>query len=162
MADFITAVSKTLVFEGGYSDLPADKGGPTKYGISSHRYPDEDIENLTLERAKFLYKRDYWDKLALDFITSQAVAEEMFDTAVNMGPHIAVEIAQEALGYLGKKLSIDGVIGPVTVQAINTYPHENALLKTMNGLQFMRYVNIVRVSPDQKVFFRGWLSRVQL
>ena len=162
MADFDKAVERTFDFEGGYVNHRQDKGGATKYGISARSYPDEDIENLTLERAKFLYRRDYWDPLKLDQIVDQVIADEFFDTAVNMGLRTAAQIAQEALGYLGVKVDVDGNMGPQTIAAVNSYRHKDVLLKTMNGLQFMRYINIVKVNPEQKVFFRGWLSRIEI
>jgi lysozyme family protein len=50
---------QTGVF-GNYSNHPYDRGGETKYGISSRWYPDEDIQNLTRERANAILYRDYW------------------------------------------------------------------------------------------------------
>lgn len=57
-----------------------------KYGISQRSYPNVDIRNLTEQQAKAIYKRDYWDKVKADDINSQVIAENIFDTAVNMGP----------------------------------------------------------------------------
>ena len=37
--------------EGGEVDTSKDKGGHTNYGISTQQYPDEDIANMTRERA---------------------------------------------------------------------------------------------------------------
>jgi lysozyme family protein len=36
----------------------------TKFGISAAAYPDLDIANLTLDAAKALYQRDYWQRIA--------------------------------------------------------------------------------------------------
>jgi len=63
MADFNQAIEKTLVNEGGYINDPLDAGGKTKFGISKRSYPDVDIKNLTVDGAKSIYKKDYWDKL---------------------------------------------------------------------------------------------------
>ncbi len=57
------AISFVLKWEGGYSNDPYDSGGETKYGISKRSYPNLDIKNLTLEQAKEIYKRNYWDKI---------------------------------------------------------------------------------------------------
>ena len=82
--------------EGCYVNLPSDPGGETKYGISKRAYPNEDIANLTLDRAKTLYKRDYWDALGLDDrLPSYALV--MFDCAVNQG----VSKARLILGNVG-------------------------------------------------------------
>ena len=70
--------------EAGYVADPQDPGGETKYGISKRRYPSEDIPNLTLERAKFLYQRDYWSTQGCDRLEwTQALL--VFDCAVNGG-----------------------------------------------------------------------------
>ncbi len=60
MSDFDTAVTKTLIHEGGsrVTDDPDDRGGLTRYGISQRSYPDLDIRNLTEDQAKEVYKRD--------------------------------------------------------------------------------------------------------
>ena len=49
-------------------------------------------------QKKDFYKSNYWDPIQLDLITSQRVAEEIFDTAVNMGVGTAVKFAYEACG----------------------------------------------------------------
>ncbi len=87
MADFNAAIVKTLAREGGakYTDDPDDPGGATKYGISQRAYPDLNIRNITEAEVRDIYKRDYWDRIRGDEIKSQIVAENIFDTAVNMG-----------------------------------------------------------------------------
>ena len=70
--------------EGGYVDHPADPGGATKYGISQRAYPNEDIANLTLDRAKELYRRDYWQAIGADTLPPE-LALVAFDAAVNNG-----------------------------------------------------------------------------
>lgn len=74
--------------EGGYVNDPQDPGGETKYGISKRAYPNEDIKNLTLDRAKELYLRDYWDKAGCDAL-AWPCALMVFDSAVNQGVSFA-------------------------------------------------------------------------
>jgi len=45
--------------EGGYVNDPDDLGGEINYGICKRYFPDEDIKNLTKERAKELYYEHY-------------------------------------------------------------------------------------------------------
>lgn len=85
-----------LAFEGGLSLDPRDKGNwtggavgegklkGTKYGISAGSYPDEDIPNLTKERALQLYKRDYWDPSGAGALPWPLCLIH-FDTAINAG-----------------------------------------------------------------------------
>lgn len=160
MAKFEPAVTKTLEREGVFSDDPNDNGGATKYGISQKSYPDLDIASLTVADAKAIYRRDYWQALRLDEVESQAVADELFDTAVNCGTHVAGEFVQEALSLFGKVIEIDGIVGPVTIATVNRYRYPRSLLKALNGLQFEYYHDIIQRHPRQKKWFRGWLKRV--
>ena len=63
---FDEIIDVVLEHEGGYVNDPTDTGGETKYGISKRAYPDEDIKELTVERAKELYKKDYWDRFKVE------------------------------------------------------------------------------------------------
>ena len=57
-AIFDQAVAGLLEREGGET---TDQGGRTKYGISSKAHPKVNLDKLTKEEAKQIYKRDYWD-----------------------------------------------------------------------------------------------------
>lgn len=81
MTDFEKAMEFVLKWEGG---LTTDTGGLTKYGISQKAYPDADIAGLTLDGAKHIYKRDYWDALECDEKEFPYNIIE-FDTAINCG-----------------------------------------------------------------------------
>jgi lysozyme family protein len=84
MSNFDSAFGIIVGIEAGYVNDPQDPGGETKYGISKRRYPNEDIKNLTLDRAKALYQRDYWNAHKCDNMPwEQALL--VFDTAVNGG-----------------------------------------------------------------------------
>ena len=75
----------TLQWEGGskITNDPDDPGGLTKYGLSKRANPDLDIEALTEERAKEIYKERYWNKVALELDPLLDMAS--YDTAVNVG-----------------------------------------------------------------------------
>ena len=47
-------------------------------------YPDEDIKNLTKDKNKDIYKRDYWDKNKVDEALEQ-LKHIYFDMCVNQG-----------------------------------------------------------------------------
>jgi lysozyme family protein len=49
-----------------------------------------DIAHLTEQQAKEIYRSDYWHAVQGDNIVSQIVAENLFDTAINMGVSRAV------------------------------------------------------------------------
>lgn len=93
---FARAFAITVGHEGVYSNHPADPGNwtggapnqgtlkGTKYGISAASYPDLDIAALSLEDARAIYKRDYWDRIGADAL-APPLAILAFDAAVNNG-----------------------------------------------------------------------------
>lgn len=163
MSHFEKAFKTTIEHEGGYSNDPDDAGGETKFGISKRAYPHLNIANLTLDEAKQIYKDAYYHKLydALD----EVIAIELFDTSVNMGQKTAKMMLQSALNLLNrnelnfKDLVVDGIIGKKTISACFAVDSKK-LLKTLNGLQFCKYKEIVENDPTQEKWFNGWLSRV--
>lgn len=161
---FPIAFEELILIEGGYNHDPFDRGGKTKFGVSQQSYPDLDIENLTLEDAQAIYRRDYWDALRLDQVDSDLISHEMFDTAVNMWVVVAAKCAQKAANLLSPgSLKVDGLFGPRSVAVINQTASVNvyALFKAMNGYQFMEYVDIIENKPKQIRFIKGWMKRIQ-
>lgn len=90
---FDDAFEALLGHEGGYVNDQNDPGGETKYGISKRAYPNVDIENLTVEQARAIYERDYWQAAGCHRMKDPAMAFLMFDTAVNQGVFRAKQIA---------------------------------------------------------------------
>ena len=86
---FEHTVSFVLSHEGGYSDDPDDDGGETKFGISKRSYPHVDVDTLTVDQAKNIYKRDFWDPQLYKDIKDVNLATKVFDLAVNMGSNWA-------------------------------------------------------------------------
>ena len=130
MADFETAFNLTAIHEGGYSNNPADRGGETYRGISRKFYPDwsgwQSIDdrgsscNVDLLVMSF-YKRQFWDKLKAELLDSQSIASELFATSVNMGVFAGSKMLQRSVNLIKPDLlSIDGVIGGQTIDAVNS------------------------------------------
>ena len=94
--------------EGGYVDHPNDPGGPTRWGITAATARANgfagDMRQFGRERAAAIYARTYWRGPGLDRIAdrSPALAAELFDTGVNMGPPVAVGFLQRALNALNR------------------------------------------------------------
>ncbi|MCF6211703.1 MAG: N-acetylmuramidase [Gammaproteobacteria bacterium] len=156
MADFNKAIGKTLAHEGGakFTDDPIDRGGATKYGISQRAYPNVDIRNLTEQQARDIYKRDYWDRIRADEITSQAIAENIFDTAVNMGVRTASRLAQVALDIE----PADGIIGSQSLKTIDT-ADESSFIANYTIAKIARYTYICNRNKSQKKYLLGWINR---
>lgn len=160
MANFEKAIAVVLANEGGYVNNPNDPGGETKYGISKRSYPNEDIKNLTIDRAKEIYLKDFWKPYPYDQIQFDETATKLFDTSVNVGAKRAFRFMQQALNKMGYTLVEDGIIGSKTVAAINAVKNSD-LLNVYRGIQAEYYRGLVAADPKKSVFLRGWLRRAQ-
>jgi lysozyme family protein len=146
---FDEAFELLIGHEGGYVNNPADPGGETKYGISKRAYPGEDIRNMTLDRAKAIYLRDYWSPAGCDG-APYAIRFDLFDMAVNSGVKAAVRCLQTAAGS-----PADGILGPNTLRAVAAMDGTR-LTARFNGarLQFMASLRA------WSTFGRGWANRI--
>jgi len=163
--------------EGGYVDHPADKGGPTCFGITeavarAHGYAAS-MRQLPRAEAAFIYRRLYWSRPRLDEIAKRSarLAAELFDTGVNMGPAVAITFLQRALTALNRNaqdypdLTPDGRIGPATLSALDTFLEtrgrgtgETVLLRALEALQGERYLRLAERRPANEAFLYGWLA----
>ena len=146
---FDDAFDKLISHEGGYVNDSRDPGLETKFGISKRSYPAEDIKGLTLERAKAIYRRDFWGVAGCDAVPD-AIKFDLFDMAVNSGPVTAIKTLQRSVG-----VTPDGLLGPITLQALNSTPAPR-LVARFNGnrLDFMTDLK------NWPVFGKGWAKRV--
>ena len=165
MNEFNRAFETVVGIEGGYVFDEDDAGGETKFGISKRSYPHLNIKDITLEQAKIIYYRDFWNTQAMNLDNFKYdIALELFDTGVNMSMEVSRKFLQEALSLLNRvetkfpDLVIDGIIGKKTMEALVMVDYEE-LLKVLNGLQFMRYYTIVQHKHSQEKFFAGWVKR---
>jgi lysozyme family protein len=174
----IDALIESLIDrEGGFVNHPSDRGGPTKYGITqavarAHGYSGA-MRSLPRDEAAAIYKRLYWLRPGLDRVArrSEAVAAELFDSGVNMGPAVAATFLQRALSALNRDrrdyadLVPDGRIGPATLAALDTFfqlrgkqPGETVLLRALDALQGERYIRLAERRPANEAFLYGWLA----
>lgn len=159
--NFDKAFDLLISHEGGFTEDPDDPGNwtggqkgrgvlkGTKFGISCASYPDLDIENLTLQDAKAIYRSDWWDRLRLDEL-DPVIRFSIFDAAVNSGAGQAARWMQRAVG-----VADDGRIGPITMAAIRSTDPE-ALAARING---HRLLFMTRLSIWPK-YSGGWAARV--
>lgn len=154
LVEFDDIIEKVLEHEGGYVNDPTDAGGETKYGISKRAYPDEDIKELTIERAKELYKRDYWDRYRTADLPDR-LRHIYVDMCINMGGGRAIKILQEACNSKNAtKIDVDGGIGPATIKAAsNVEPFR------LRAYRVMFYAELVMKKPEQERFWVGWFRR---
>ncbi len=172
MAEFELAYQATMAAEGGYVHDPQDPGGETYKGIARTRNPKwpgwvtvDLLKNKSgfpknldssddLERqVKSLYEVNYWHKIAGDDILDQDIADSIFDFAVNAGPRTSAKLAQMTV-----RASVDGVVGPNTIEKINQ-DDPRAFLAVFALSKIGRYVHICEKRPASRKFFFGWVRR---
>jgi len=163
--------------EGDYVNHPADKGGPTRFGITeavarAHGYSGA-MKQLPREDATGIYRRLYWLRPRFDQVEPRAprVAAELFDTGVNMGPAVAATFLQRALTALNRNgkdyadLTPDGRVGAQTLAALDAFLSargraggETVLLRALEALQGERYLRLAERRPANEAFLYGWLA----
>lgn len=165
MAEFNNAFEKMLQNEGGFRlvNVAGDSGGRTYAGIAENYHPDwegweiidrGDLDNPVLTKlVKEFYKTRFWDKMRGDEIEKQEIAESIFDFGVNAGMRTSVKLAQTVVGVLP-----DGVIGPKTLDALNSADGEQFILKFALA-KIARYAAIVNRNRSQSKFLLGWINR---
>jgi lysozyme family protein len=175
--DVDAMVDALIEREGGFVANPADKGGPTCFGITeavarANGYRGA-MRQLPREEAAAIYKRLYWLRPRLDEVAERSarVAGELFDTGVNMGPAVAVTFLQRALTALNRNgkdypdLVPDGRIGAQTLAALDAFLQirgqangETVLLRALEALQGERYLRLAERRPANEAFLYGWLA----
>lgn len=159
--NFEKAFARLIGHEGGYSTDRNDPGNwtggkvgkgvlkGTKYGIAANTYPNLDIKNLTLEQAKAIYKKDWWDKLGAEQL-HPAIVYQLWDFAVNAGKSRAVKELQQVAGVID-----DGILGAKTIAAVKALSVTDVLiLLTAERLRF--YTSLTTWGT----YGKGWTNRV--
>lgn len=148
--NFDTAFEFVIGVEAGYVNDPHDPGGETKYGISKRAHPKEDIAELTLARAKEIYKIDYWYSAHCDAVAPN-LRLAVFDCAVNQGVKTAIKLLQETY-----KVSADGIWGPVTSKVTAHASTEQVALFLV--ARVFHYIGIGNFDR----YGKGWIKRLFL
>lgn len=149
--NFQRAVAVILRAEGGYrsaaeATAKGDPGGETNFGISKRSYPNENIRELTRERAIEIYHRDYWTPINGDELP-YAIALVLFDIKVNGG--YGVKWLQGALG-----VTADGVFGDQTRAALEAADARRVL----SGIMCRRVIYYSGL-PNWEAEKLGWVQR---
>ena len=147
-----------MYHEGGYVKDPKDAGGETKFGISKRSYPHLDIKNLVRDQVRKIYFCDFWMKAKCEQIDDENLAVKFFDLAVHTGIPQAVKLIQRALRSAGEQVVEDGIIGSITLTAINKADPTD-LLPALKSEAAGYYRLIASINPSQQKFINGWLSR---
>jgi lysozyme family protein len=174
--DIEEMIDGVIAREGGYVDHPADRGGPTRWGVSEAVARAQGwhgpMRTLPRDEAAAIYRRLYWLRPRFDAVAERApaVAAELFDTGVNMGPMVATSFLQRALNAMNRggrdyaDVTADGRIGPATLAALDAFLAVRApgaatvLVKAIEALQGERYLALAERRPANEAFLYGWLA----
>lgn len=183
--NFEKSVTRVLKHEGGYVNHVDDRGGETNLGItkdtaiankdlwSTYKW-DGNMRTLSVEFAKAVYKRNYWDKVKGDQLHEihPLLADHMFDLAVNAGSGAAVKQLQAALNSLNRKqvdykdVAVDGALGMGTLSSLRAYVSKRGqkglenLIIALVAQQWEFYREITEAREANESFTNGWLERM--
>jgi lysozyme family protein len=161
-----------MEFEGtSYEDVPGDRGGPTRAGITYGRLAQvrgirvpargtpayeslkDDLRHLSMDEIAAIYRSDYWDAVCGDRLPS-GVDFACADFGLNSGPSRAVKYLQRLVGT-----PQTGRMDEATLSAVAE--HNPADLITDYCDARARFLTqIVERDPSQMKFKKGWLNRV--
>ena len=155
MMNFDIAFDILITHEGGFANRPfsEDPGGATMYGVTEavarkNGYGGP-MKDLSLDMAKDIYRRLYWDACQCDQIP-EPLRYPLFDAAVNSGPSQAIKWLQSSIG-----VKSDGIIGPMTINAVN-HCHVILVAKQMLGKRLRAMTEFKNWTANS----RGWARRI--
>jgi lysozyme family protein len=134
-----------------------DPGGLTKFGIDQRSHPDVDVENLTLEGAREIYFKEYWERAHCAEM-AWPLSQVHFDGSVNTGIGQQTKFIQRTAN-----VTADGAWGPAT---------KKALIETVNDIGAVEvarkvcdqkeafYRKLAEDKPKLARFLDGWLNRL--
>ena len=159
-----------------YTNLPNDRGGPTKGGITQATLANwrgcpvtpQDVADLEEPEARAIYRAKYVEEPGFAGIADPLLQEQVVDCGVLHGTGRAPRWLQEAANELGAGLAVDGKVGPATLRAVNALdPHRLGILLAGIRLRFMGEIvsenykarRAGKTRRDQAQFALGWIRR---
>lgn len=152
------SLTRLLRDEGGYTDHPADPGGPTNFGITlsdARRYwkgnaTAADMRAMPQSIARRIYREHYWNALRCDELPP-GVDYAVFDYGVNSGVGRAGKVLRRLLRLSDRSSAVsDEVIAAANASA----PNALVVALCAERLAFLRSLKTF------SVFGRGWTARV--
>jgi lysozyme family protein len=155
-------------WEGGYVNHPSDPGGHTNKGVTLKSWDAygydinkdgqvdlDDLKQITDEDLiSFILKPYYWDRWQADRILNQSIANLVVDWLWHSGPK-TIALIQDIL-----EVNPDGVVGNITLQALNNYSNQERLFLLIK-LRRIKYIDkICNQKPKLNTFKCGWLNRI--
>jgi len=168
--------------EGGFSNHPLDKGGPTMMGVTlqtlinaskvamAYHFAvsfDKDGDgDVDIDDLRKLSRSDVREiaKVLKFYVPAfeqmdPLLAVKTFDLGYNCGPKVGRIMLQTAItACSGVHLTLDGDLGPTTLSTLHLCTPEQVYTNLVQVAK-IHYNAIVARDPTQKVFLNGWLRR---
>jgi hypothetical protein len=153
---FTRCVDLIFRHEGGFVDDPVDPGGATNMGITigtlaavrGAPVSREDVQNLTRDEARQIYRAHYWNALSCDSLPA-GIDLVVFDFGVNAGVARSAKLLQKLV-----HVETDGEIGPITVGAARAIDPAH-VIKSFSDARMDHY----RGLSTWERFKNGWTRR---
>ena len=116
------------------------------------------------------YLTNFWNKIQGNLLPTQLIADELFESSINLGVPAASEILQRTINLLNRNarfypdILVDGIIGTQTLAALNksiAANEEKLLFNLLNFYQAKRYIEIMERDHSQEIFI-GWFNRIEI
>lgn len=154
-----TILDGLLRAEGGFVNLPADKGGPTNFGVTQETLAAwrgrpvsvEEVRLMSPLEARAIYRDQYlrpFDALP------EPLRVQMVDFAVNSGVGTAWRWLQKVVGVLP-----DGHPGPVTMAALGASGSPRMVNNALVAARLKFIDDLSDAEKSQKQFEEGWENR---
>lgn len=172
MAEVIKLAPLILKWEGGLSDDIRDNASRivcptplnnryyhTNKGVTyqtwvKHFGKQNDHRFLKMSDKDFsIILKSYWYVWKADSINNQSIANILVDWLWGSG-HVGIKKVQTILGVVA-----DGIVGEKTINAINSADQKALFDKIFESRKVFLH-NIVINKPNQKVFLKGWMNRL--
>ena len=155
-------ISAVLEREGGYVNNPADRGGPTKFGITLatlsawRRVPltAYDVASLCAVEARDIYRQQYVAAPGYLGILDDELRALVVDSAVLHGIGRATRWLQAAVN-----VPADGILGPKSMAALDA-ADVRQVRANFTASRARSYGAILARDPTQVAFVGGWLNRL--
>ena len=133
------------------------------------------MDQLPRSLAREIYLQEYWSVCGFADVEtrSPAIAEELFDTGVNMGQGTATMFLQRALNLFNQshrdtplypEIKVDGDLGAKTLAALDSFlklrgqKGERVMLRSLNCQQGVRYMELAEKREVNEEFVFGWFD----
>ena len=120
--------------------------------------------------VRVFYHEEFGITVRGDQLPSQAIADESFECAVNLGVQTAAENLQQTINLLNRNarlysdISVGGIIGSQTLSTLNrciSVNGERLVYNLLNFYQAKHYIEIMESDHAQEVFI-GWFNRIEI